>query len=128
VYTHIDFQAVSLTEKLRTYVSLHFFGTAPAIKDFQAAIVNNLSEIEVEALPTDLPDRIEVDLSKLAALGDAIHVKVLGLPAAVTVLTDGEELVVVATATREEAEEAGETVDGIEPELSVERGKKEDEK
>ncbi len=128
VYTHIDFQAVSLTEKLRTYVSLHFFGTAPAIKDFQAAIVNNLSEIEVEALPTDLPERIEVDLSKLAALGDAIHVKDLGLPAAVTVLTDGEELVVVATATREEAEEAGETVDGIEPELSVERGKKEDEK
>lgn len=128
IYTHIDFQAVSLTEKIRTYVSLHFSGTAPAIKDFQAAIVTNLSEIEVEALPTDLPERIEIDLSKLAALGDAIHVKDLGLPATVTVLTDGDELVVVATATREEAEEAGETVEGIEPELSVERGKKEDEK
>jgi len=127
IYTHIDFQAVSLTEKIRTYVSLHFSGTAPAIKDFQAAIVNNLSEIEVEALPTDLPERIEIDLSKLAALGDAIHVKDLGLPAAVTVLTDGDELVVVAPATREETE-AGETVEGIEPELSVERGKKEDEK
>jgi len=128
IYTHIDFQAVSLTEKIRTYVSLHFSGTAPAIKDFQAAIVTNLSEIEVEALPTDLPERIEIDLSKLAALGDAIHVKDLGLPAAVTVLTDGDELVVVATATREETEAAGETVEGIEPELSVERGKKEDEK
>lgn len=127
VYTHIDFQAVSLTEKLRTSVSIHFFGTAPAVKNFQAAIVTSMEEIEVEALPNDLPERIEVDLSKLAAIGDAVHVRDLALPATVTVLSDGNEVVVVATATREEAE-AGETVDGIEPELSVERGKKEEEK
>lgn len=125
-FTHVDFQAVSLTETIRTYVSLHFFGTAPAIKEFQAAIVTSLNEIEVEALPNDLPERIEVDLSKLAALGDAVHVKDLPIPPGVEVLTDGDEVVVVATATREEVEE-GEVVEGIEPELSVERGKKEEE-
>ncbi|GAB4494159.1 MAG: 50S ribosomal protein L25 [Anaerolineales bacterium] len=125
-FTHVDFQAVSLNETIRTYVSLHFFGTAPAIKEFQAAIVTSMDEIEVEALPNDLPERIEVDLSKLAALGDAIYVKDLPIPAGVQVLTDGDEAVVVATATREEVE-ATEVVEGIEPELSVERGKKEEE-
>ncbi len=124
-FTHVDFQAVSLTDTIRTYVSLHFHGTAPAIKEFQAAIVTNMTEIEVEALPNDLPERLEVDLSKLAALGDAIHVKDLPIPARVDVLTDGDEVVVVATATREEVE-AAEVVEGIEPELSVERGKKEE--
>lgn len=125
-FTHVDFQAVSLTETIRAYVSLHLHGTAPAIKEFQAAIVTSMNEIEVEALPNDLPERIEVDLSKLAALGDAIHVKDLPIPSGVEVLTDGEEVVVVATATREEAEEV-EVVEGIEPEISVERGKKEEE-
>lgn len=124
-FTHVDFQAVSLTETIRTYVSLHFFGTAPAIKEFQAAIVTSLNEIEVEALPGDLPERIEVDLSKLAALGDSVHVKDLPIPTGVEVLTDGDEVVVVATATREEVEGV-EVVEGIEPTLSVERGKKEE--
>lgn len=124
-FTHVDFQAVSLTETIRTYVSLHFFGTAPAIKEFQAAIVTSMGEIEVEALPNDLPERIEVDLSKLAALGDAVHVKDLPIPAGVEVLTDGDEVVVVAIGTKDEAE-ATEFVEGIEPELSVERGKKEE--
>jgi large subunit ribosomal protein L25 len=126
-FTHVDFQAVSLTETIRTNVSLHFFGTAPAIKEFQAAIVTSMTEIEVEALPNNLPERIEVDLSKLAALGDAVYVKDLPIPADVEVLSDGDEVVVVATATREEVEEAAEVVEGIEPELSVDRGKKEDE-
>jgi large subunit ribosomal protein L25 len=127
VYTHIDFLAVSLTEKLRTYVSLHFHGTAPAVKDFQAAIVTSMEEIEVEALPADLPERIEVDLSGLAKVGDAIHVRDLVIPAKVEVLSDGNEIVVVATATKEEAlDEAG--AEAAEPELSVERGKKEEEK
>ncbi len=57
VYTHIDFQAISLTETIRTEVSLHFHGVAPAIKDFSAAIVNSLDAIEVEALPNARADR-----------------------------------------------------------------------
>ncbi len=125
VYTHIDFQAVSLTEKIRTYVSLHFHGVAPAIKDFQAAVVTNMEEIEVEALPTDLPERIEVDLGGLANLGDAVHVRDLVLGDKVTVLTDGDEVIVVATATKDESLEEG-GAEAAEPELSVERGKKED--
>jgi large subunit ribosomal protein L25 len=115
--THIDFQAISLTEKIRTEVSIHFFGLSPAIKDFNATIVHNMDELEVEALPNDLPERIEVDLSGLAKIGDAIHVRDLSLPATVAVLSSPEEIIAVATATREEA-----------PEVEViEKGKKEEE-
>ena len=125
-YIHVDFQAVSLTEKIRTYVNIHFFGTSPAVKDYQAAVVTNMEEIEVEALPNDLPERIDVDLSKLVKLFDAIHVRDLALPAAVTVLSDPDDIVAVATATKEETE-AGEA-GVVEPELSVERGKKDEDK
>ena len=127
IYTHIDFQAVSLTEKIRTYVSLHFHGTAPAVKDFQAAIVNSMEEIEVEALPNDLPERIEVDLSGLANLGDAVHIRDLAISDKVTVLSDLDDVVVVATATKEEVVEEAVATEAAAPELSVERGKKEEE-
>jgi large subunit ribosomal protein L25 len=125
IYTHIDFLAVSLTEKIRAEVSLHFVGLAPAIKDFSAAIVNNIESIDVEALPNDLPERINVDLSKLARLGDAVHVRDLVIPAGVTVLSDLDDVVAVATATHEEAEPAA-SEGGPEPEV-IEKGKKEEE-
>lgn len=125
VYTHIDFQAISLTETIRAEVSLHFHGTAPAIKEFSAAIVNNMESIEVEALPNDLPERIEVDLTVLAKIGDAIHVRDLVIPAGVTLLSNGDEMVAVATATHEEtAESMG--IEVAEPEV-IEKGKKEEE-
>ncbi|MEI7844749.1 MAG: 50S ribosomal protein L25 [Chloroflexota bacterium] len=126
VYTHIDFQAISLTETIRAEVSLHFHGIAPAIKEFSAAIVNNVETIEVEALPNDLPERIEVDLSKLAKIGDAIHVRDLIIPAGVTLLTDMDEMVAVATATHDEAE-APISGEAVEPEV-IEKVKKEEEK
>lgn len=122
VYTHIDFLAISLNEKIHTSVVLHFHGTAPAIKEFQAAIVHSLESIEVEALPNDLPERIEVDLTNLAKLGDAIHVRDLVIGAGVTVLTNKDEIVAVASATHDEAAE-GEGA-AAEPEV-IEKGKKE---
>lgn len=129
-YTHIDFQAISLTEAIRAKVSLHFHGLAPAIKEFSAAIVNNLEFIEVEALPNDLPERIEVDLGVLAKIFDAIHVRDLVIPANVTLLTDVDIMVAVATATHDDAEEVAEAAAAAaaaaEPEV-IEKGKKEEE-
>jgi large subunit ribosomal protein L25 len=82
----------------------------------------------VEALPADLPDRIEIDLANLVNIGDAIHVRDLSLPAEVEVLTDPEEMIVLITAPaaaeEEEVEEA--EVAGEEPEV-IERGRKEEE-
>lgn len=126
VLTHVDFLAVSLTEMISAKVSLHFSGLAPAIKEFSAAIVNNMSSVEVEALANDLPERIEVDLSVLAKIGDAIHVRDLIIPAGVTLLTDIDEMVAVATATHEEAVEIVPGAEVAEPEI-IEKGKKEEE-
>lgn len=122
---HVDFQVVSLTEKIRAAVRVEVHGLSPAVKDFNAVIVTSLNEIEVEALPNDLPERIIVDAAKLVAIGDAIYVRDLPLSDKVELLTDGDEVVVVATgAAPEEAQEA--EGGSAEPEV-IERGKKEEE-
>ena len=123
---HIDFQVVSLNEKIRAAVRLNVHGVSPAVKDYNAVIVTNLSEIEVEALPRDLPDHLVVDISKIASVGDSIRVSDLEIPSRVTVLTDPEEIVVVATGAAPEVEEEGAEAGEGEPEV-IERGKKEEE-
>jgi large subunit ribosomal protein L25 len=130
---HIDFLAVSSKEKLRTNVSISLIGEAPVLEEFDALVVQGIEHIEVECYPQDLPESIEVDLSSLKELGDALYVKDIAIPANVEFLTDAEELVVVASAVKEEvieeeaeeevlAEEEGEA----EPEV-IEHGKKEEE-
>lgn len=126
---HLDFQAVSMTEKLRTMVRIDLQGDAPAVKNFNAVMVTGQEEVEVECLPGDLPDRIEVSLAGLKEIGDAIYVKDLEVSSAVEILTDGEEMVVLMTAPAAELaeeEEAEEEVSTSEPEV-IERGKREEE-
>ena len=124
---HLDFQVVSLTEKISAAVTITLTGTAPAVRDMNAVIVTNLNTVLVEAFPQDLPESIEVDISVLKAVGDAIHVRDLGVASTVEILTDLDEIVVVATGvTPEEVEEVEEVADETEPEV-IERGKKEDE-
>ncbi|NWG07297.1 MAG: 50S ribosomal protein L25 [Chloroflexi bacterium] len=130
---HVDFLAVSLTEKIRTYVNVHIVGVSPAVKDYNAVLVKNLEELEVECLPTDLPERIDVDISALARPGDGIRVKDVKVADAIRLLDDPETMVAVATFAKVEEEAAGvpgaegAVVSPTEPELSVERGKKEEE-
>lgn len=125
---HVDFLAVSMTEKITATVGITLEGTAPAVKDFNAIIVNSLSELQVECLPADLPERFVVDISGLAEVGDAFYVKDVNLPANVEILNDPDEVIVVATAMAEEAieeEAALEGEEGEEPEV-IEKGKKEE--
>lgn len=133
---HVDFLAVSLTETIRAEVRIEITGLSPAVKDFNAVLVTGLHAISVECLPTDLPDHVDVDISSLAQVGDGIHVGDLQLPENVQILSDPGEMIVVATYAKEEAvEEVVAPVEGVvapegeggEPELSVERGKKEEE-
>ncbi len=130
---HVDFLAVSLDEKLRATVSIHFVGVSLAVKDFNAVLVHNLEELEVEALPGDLPEGIDVDISVLSRIGDGIRVRDVVVSDKVRLLDNPDTMVAVATAPKVEEEAAA--VPGAEvvapteaePELSVERGKKEDE-
>jgi len=133
---HVDFLAVSLTENIRADVRIELTGVSPAVKDLNAVLVTGLHSLSVECLPTDLPDHVVVDISGLALVGDGIHVGDLVVPEKVRVLNDPSEMVVVATYAKEEVvEEVAAPVEGVvapeaegaEPELSVERGKKEEE-
>jgi len=128
---HVDFQAVSLTEKIRANVSIVLTGMASVVKDFNAILVTGLDELEVECFPQDLPERCTVDISGLANIGDGLHVRDIVVSEKVKVLDDADEMIVVATATKEEVVEevAPEVIvaeEVAEPEV-IEKGKKEEE-
>ena len=131
--THVDFMAVSLTEKLHASVRIELTGVSLAVKDFNAVLVHGLESLEVECLPTDLPNRVTVDISALNQIGDGIYVRDIAVSDKVRVLDNPDQMVVVATLPKEEVIEeapvAAEAVveEAVEPELSVERGKKEEE-
>jgi large subunit ribosomal protein L25 len=99
---HLDFQVVSLTEKMRAKVGIELTGTAPAVKNFNAVIHTGLSELEVECMAQDLPERIVVDISGLAEIGDSVRVRDVVLADQVEILGDPEETIAVAAAPRKE--------------------------
>jgi large subunit ribosomal protein L25 len=128
---HVDFMVVSLTEKIHAKVGIVLTGNSPAVKDFNAMLINGLNELEVEAFPQDLPSSISVDIGTLIKIGDGIHVRDIVLSDKVQVLDTPDEMIVLATApAKEEVEEVvtPEAVvleEGAEPEV-LEKGKKEE--
>lgn len=96
---HVDFQRVDATHKLHTKVPFHFINAdvAPGVK-LQGGIVSHvMNEIDVQCLPSQLPEFIEVDLSGLS-VGQSVHVSQIKLPAGVEALTHGTDPV-IATVT-----------------------------
>lgn len=132
---HIDFLAVSLSEKLRAEVRIELTGVSPAVKDLDAVLVTGLHTLSVECLPADLPESVVVDISPLAKVGDSIHVRDITMGDKVTILDDPDEMIVNATYAKIEVEAptaaaegaVAPEAEGAEPELAVERGKKEEE-
>jgi large subunit ribosomal protein L25 len=97
---HVDFQRVDSSKKIHTKVPLHFMNqeTNPAVKTGGAIISHVLAELEVQCLPGQLPEFIEVDLAKIEA-GQSVHAKDITLPAGVTLVQHVEvENPVVASA------------------------------
>lgn len=128
---HVDFLVVSMTEKITATVGIHLTGEAPAVKDFGAVMVTGLTEIEIECLPADLPERFTVDISDLMDIGSGIYVRDVAIPENVEVLTGLDELVVLATApaveeVEEEEEELLEGEEELEEPEVIEKGKKEE--
>ena len=90
---HVDFLQISLKEKVRLDVPLHLVGLSPAVDRLGGIMVHGLDHVTVDALPTDVPSFIEVDVSGLEEIGDALKVSDLPIPVGVTVLTDIEQVV-----------------------------------
>lgn len=114
---HVDLYAVEKGAKVTVSVPLSFVGESMAMK-LGANLVKVLHEIEIESDPSKLPSEIEVDISALAAMDDQIRVSDLKAPAGVEILTPGDEVVALAQAVEEEAEEdsAAPDMDAIEVE------------
>lgn len=121
---HVDFLAVDMNKPVEVAIPLEFTGTAKAEKDGFGTLVKVLHEIEIEALPKDLPHNIEVDVTVIATLEDLIHVKDIKLPKGVKLVTDENEVVALVAAAKEEKESTPVDLSAIEVEK---KGKKEEE-
>jgi large subunit ribosomal protein L25 len=123
---YVDFHQVRMDEKITAKVPLEFIGEAPAIKTKGAIVNKTMSEIEVEALPSDMPHSITVDLTVLDDIDKSIYVKDIPHPRGVEFLVD--ETMAIATATPQKAEEevvAAETVDVADVKVETEEKKAE---
>ncbi len=111
---HADFYVIEKGKKLQISVPLVFTGVAPAVKDLGGTLVKVLHEVEIEALPKDLPHELTVDIASLATLDSQILVKDIALPVGVEMLTDGEEVSAAIAVTKEEVEEPTKSIEDIE--------------
>ncbi len=91
---HADFYQVNLKEKIKAMIPLIVTGEAKAVTDKVGLVLQTLSEVEVEALPEELPDQIDVNVENLASLDEHITVEQLSVPSGVTILTDPSQTVV----------------------------------
>lgn len=104
---HVDFYQVSLKEKVKVEVPLEIVGESGAVEKKLGVLLTPVLELEVEALPQDLPEKIEVDITGLENVGDAIHAKDLKVDKAKIELLADPELVVtnIGELVTREAEE-----------------------
>jgi large subunit ribosomal protein L25 len=124
---HVDFYQVRLTETVKTMPRLEIVGESPLAKGGGAVMIQNMNEVEVECLPTDLINSIPVDVSGLETLESNVLIRDLPVPEGITILADPEDVVVsmvpVRAALEEEVVEkeivVGEEVE-VEEEIEVE--------
>lgn len=90
---HVEFHQVDLKEKVKAAIPLVFVGESQAVAQKLGVLLAVLSDVEVEALPAELPEKIEVDVSRLDVVESELKVSDLVVPSGVTLLTD-EALVV----------------------------------
>jgi len=103
---HVDFFQVSLVEKMRADVPILLTGKAPAVFDLSGILLQPLDAISVEALPTDIPPHIEIDISTLVDFDTSLHVRDLVFGDNIHVLTDPDSVVASVSPPRVIAEAA----------------------
>jgi large subunit ribosomal protein L25 len=92
--SHVDFYRVEMTERITVEIPLEMVGVSPVVKQSEGILLQGISSIEVECLPGDLVDAIEVDLSDLTEVDHALFVRDLAIPSGIDVLTDMNEMIV----------------------------------
>lgn len=108
---HVDFFAVSMTEKLTATVPIEFIGESMAVKAMGGTLVKVLTEVEVECLPGDLPQHFEVDISKLQSFQDVIAVSDIPRSDKVEIKAEPDEVIAKVQEPRDMEAELAEQVD-----------------
>ncbi|OGZ34084.1 MAG: hypothetical protein A2Y98_03360 [Candidatus Portnoybacteria bacterium RBG_19FT_COMBO_36_7] len=103
-FLHVDFYQVKMDEKIKAEVPLNFIGESLAVKAEAGVLVKNIKEVEIEALPKDLPHHIDVDISALENFEDHIFVKDINVPGGVKIIADENEIVASVIPPRSEEE------------------------
>lgn len=101
---HVDFHAVSMTEKVEIEVELHFVGEGAAVKELGGTLIKNKDTVKVECLPKDLVKAIDVDVSVLKTFDDMIRLSDVALPTGLELKEPAETVVAQVEAPRTEEE------------------------
>ena len=120
--THVDLQEVRLDQPIAASVSVHLIGgeDAPGVRE-GGVLSQPLRELQVEALPLEVPEHIDLDVSHMAT-GDTLRVSDVVVPDGVTLLDDGETVLATVTAPTRVVEPEEEEVEGEEAEAAAEEG------
>lgn len=118
---HVSFQQVDLKQKVTTKVPVELVGESPAQKDGLGVLLQQADSIEIEALPTDIPEKIELDISTLIEVGSALHVSDISVNTSkVTIITEPETTIVqIAPLAKEEVVEVAAPAEGAEGEVAA---------
>jgi len=124
---HIDFYQPRLDEEITATVPLVFEGVSPAVKDLGGTLVKNIHELEVKALPQNLPHEVKVDIGSLGTFEDDISIKDLAVPEGVKILKEQDETVVFVAEPEKVEEELQKPVEEKVEEVEKAEEKKEKE-
>lgn len=115
---HVDFYKVNLKEEVTAMTPVVLQGVAPAVKELAGVLTQSVQEVEVKALPQNIPHELVLDISSLVDFSHALHVSDLVVPEGVEVMTEPEITIVTVSAPREEEPEvvAAEAAEGAESE------------
>jgi len=117
---HVDFHAVSTTEKITSSVPIETVGEALGVRTFGGLLEHSLRTLEVQCYPQDLPGAIRIDVTNLD-IGESLHVRDIQCPAGVEAITD-QDLTVVSVVASRVGEETAETAEpAAAPEVVTEK-------
>lgn len=115
MFLHVDFLGVNMNETLKVSIPVVLLNRDEVIVQ-PSVLMQGLNELEIEALPSDIPAQIEFDVQNLQ-IGDVVTVSELEIPEGVTVLNDAEEMIASLSEPKEELDEEIEDVDAADVEV-----------